>query len=278
MDIELNTPFKNDIYFYRNKNNNNIYPQRITQRNISMNKADIDNNINNNTYNINKLKNDLSSDRNNIYSQNPVLQNNNIYYNNKFNQNIYLGKNNYILTQINYFLEMLKPFSTNIIMFRKLSIDIPLFIYFASIIFKKFFSKKLTNIYLLLLIFLPCCCHIILNKAIIEFYFNLHLFGHKKISIKNFWKIFLCGFTPFIFGHLLICIFKTFSDIKIIFDIFGLIYGSHIAKKILVEFIVLTSIFNNKNDLKKIIDERDDKKIFFIFIAFYFLLSYIINL
>ena len=270
MDFELKTPFKNDIYFKQNYNN--IKPnERIFQRNSFIhdnnNDIDINNKLNNNINDINKLKNDLT-----------FHQYNNAYMQNNKVPNFYHKKDNYFLEQLNYFLETLKPFSFNGIIFKKLSLDIPLIIYVTTIIIKKIFSKKITFIYLLLYIFLPCCCHFILNKEFIEIYFNLHIINRKKISIKNFWKIFLIGFTPFIFEHLLTYIFRNFSDIKIIIDIISIIYGSYISEKNICEFIILISIINNKNDLRNIIKERDGFKIIFIFIVFYFLLSYIINL
>ena len=276
-DIELNTPFKNDVDTHRNNNYKNINTKRVAYpKNSITNNNDFNNNRN--IYAINTLKNDLGSNiyNNNRYHQSYFRLNNNSFVEHQYNSIHYI--NNDFYEQLNYFLEILKPFSFNIIIFRKLSIDIPLIIYATSILLKKIFSNKLTLFYLLLLIFLPCCCHFILNKAIIEIYFNLNLLNHKKISIKNFWKIFLCGFAPYIFGYLLSISFTRFFQIIIIINILGLIYSSYIAEKIFIEFIILISLYNNKNDLKKIIIEKSGKNIFFIFIAFYFLLIYIMNL
>jgi len=282
MEFELNTPFKNDINFNREEKFNNK-PQFFNKRISTFSSNQFINNSNNNFYAINKLKNDLKEKPYNNNNFNFVDNNYNIQ-NDYYINNYYTNKNKnkdikYYLSQINYYIEVIKPFSYDEINIKKLSYDIPLLIYIIFVIFKSFFSKKIKAYHFCLLILLPICAHILINKIIFEEYFYMNIIRTKKILYKNFFKIFFNGYIFFIFGFLTTKIFGAILfRYKYILQIFYLIYAAFIAEKILVEFIIAVSTLINKNNLRSNIKSRDGIKIYFIFFIVYSLISYIINL
>ena len=282
MEFELNTPFKNDINFNREEKYNNK-PQFFNKRISTFSSNQFINNSNNNFYAINKLKNDLKEKPYNNNNFNFVDNNYNIqndYYINNYNANKIKNKDiKYYLSQINYYIEVIKPFSYDEINIKKLSYDIPLLIYIIFVIFKSFVSKKIKAYHFCLLILLPICAHILINKIIFEEYFYMNIIRTKKILYKNFFKIFFNGYIFFIFGFLTTKIFGAILfRYKYILQIFYLIYAAFIAEKILVEFIIAVSTLINKNNLRSNIKSRDGIKIYFIFFIVYSLISYIINL
>ena len=284
MEFELNTPFKNDINFNREEKYNNK-PQFFNKRisTFSSNQFINNSNNNNNFYAINKLKNDLKEKPYNNNNFNFVDNNYNIQ-NDYYINNYYTNKNKnkdikYYLSQINYYIEVIKPFSYDEINIKKLSYDIPLLIYIIFVIYKSFVSKKIKIYHFCLLILLPICAHILINKIIFEEYYYMNIIRTKKILYKNFFKIFFNGYIFFIFGFLTTKIFGAILfRYKYILQIFYLIYAAFIAEKILVEFIIAVSTLINKNNLRSNIKSRDGIKIYFIFFIVYSLISYIINL
>ena len=282
MEFELNTPFKNDSNFNREEKFNNR-PQFFNKRLSTFSSNQFINNSNNNFYAINKLKNDLKEKPYNNNNFNFVDNNYNIqndYYINNYNTNKNKNKDiKYYLSQINYYIEIIKPFSYDEINIKKLSYDIPLLIYIIFVIYKSFVSKKIKTYHFYLLILLPICAHILVNKIIFEEYFYMNIIRTKKILYKNFFKIFFNGYIFFIFGFLTTKIFGAILfRYKYILQIFYLIYAAFIAEKILVEFIIGISTLINKNNLRSNIKSRDGIKIYFIFFIVYSLISYIINL
>ena len=281
MEFELNTPFKNDSNFNREEKFNNK-PQFFNKRLSTFSSNQFINNSNNNFYAINKLKNDLKekpyNNNFNFVDNNYNIQND--YYINNYNANKIKNKDiKYYLSQINYYIEVIKPFSYDEINIKKLSYDIPLLIYIIFVIFKSFVSKKIKAYHFCLLILLPICAHILINKIIFEEYFYMNIIRTKKILYKNFFKIFFNGYIFFIFGFLTTKIFGAILfRYKYILQIFYLIYAAFIAEKILVEFIIAVSTLINKNNLRSNIKSRDGIKIYFIFFIVYSLISYIINL
>ena len=281
MEFELNTPFKNEFNFNneaRYNNKSQFYNKRIS----TFSNNQFINNSNNNFFTINQLKDDLKekpyNNNFNFADYNNNIQND--YYINNYNSN----KNNikdikYYISQINYYIEVIKPFSYNEINIKKLSFDIPLLIYAILVIYKFIFSKRIKLIHFCLLILLPICAHILVNKIIFEDYFYMNIIRTKKILYKNFFKIFFNGYIFFIFGFLTTKIFgMILFRYKYLLQIFYLIYAAFIAQKILVEFIIAVSTLINKNDLRNNIKSRDGIKIYFIFFIIYSLISYIINL
>ena len=281
MEFELNTPFKNEFNFNNEARYNNK-PQFCNKRISTFSNSQFINNSNNNFYAINQLKNDLKekpyNNNFNFADSNYNIQND--YYINNYNSN----KNNYkdikyYISQINYYIEVIKPFSYNEINIKKLSFDIPLLIYAILVIYKFIFSKKIKLYHFCLLILLPICAHILVNKIIFEDYFYMNIIRTKKILYKNFFKIFFNGYIFFIFGFLTTKIFgMILFRYKYLLQIFYLIYAAFISQKILVEFIIAVSTLINKNNLRNNIKSRDGIKIFFIFFIIYSLISYIINL
>ena len=282
MEFELNTPFKNDSNFNREEKFNNK-PQFFNKRLSTFSSNQFINNSNNNFYAINKLKNDLKEKPYNNNNFNFVDYNNNIqndYYINNYITNKNKNKDiKYYLSQINYYIEVIKPFSYDEINIKKLSFDFPLLIYIIFVIFKSFFSKKIKAYHFCFFFFLPICAHILINKIIFEEYYYMNIIRTKKILYKNFFKIFFNGYIFFIFGFLTTKIFGAILfRYKYILQIFYLIYAAFIAEKILVEFIIAVSTLINKNNMRSYIKSRDGIKIYFIFFIVYSLISYIINL
>jgi len=271
MEFELNTPFKNDINFTQEEKYNNkpqYFTKRISNQFINEN--------NNNYYVINKLKNDLKTKPyNNHYNYN----NEDNYFINDYTNKKEMNELKYYLSQINYYIEVIKPFSNNEISLKKLSFDVPLLIYIIVILFKFFFSKNLLMINFFLLILLPICPHILVNKIIIEEYYYMNIIKVKKILYKNFFKIFFNGYIIFIFGFLITKIFnRILFRYKCLLQIFYLIYAAFVAEKIFVEFIISVSTLIDKKNLRNHIKINDGKKIYFIFFIVYSLISYILNL
>ena len=265
MDVEFNTPFKYNQYFNQREKIGKSFLSQSQLRNNSFNSI-------NDFYQINRLKNDL---RVNNYNFNNINNNNvtNIYKNN-IKRDL-----NYCLFYINYYIEIIKPFSKVEININKLSFDIPLLIYIIIIILKSIYSNKLQIIHFCLLILLPFGAHVLINKIVIEEYYKMNVLNSNIIFYKKFLKIFFNGIIIFFFGFIVTKIFNTLLfQYKIFIHFLYLVYSAFIAKKILVEFIVDTSLLINKKNLKKIMNKREGKKIFFIFFITYSLISYIINL
>jgi hypothetical protein len=265
MDIEFNTPFKNNSIYFFNKEHNSRKSRSMNMKNLP-----ISNNIRNSSiYAINKLKNDLrqkSPSNNNNYKK-FVYKNN---YND-FNQTKYFSN-------INYYLEVFSPFFDDIDI-KKLSLNIPLLIYAILILAKFTLSENLKKFHIYFFILLPILAHILLDKIIIKEYIFTTALRKKKIFFKNFFKIFFNGYIIFIFGYIITNIFtRIFYRYKILMYTFYLAYSTFIAKKILIAYLASLSFYNNKKSIRIIIDKKDGNKIYFIFFVFYLLISFIINL
>ena len=267
MDVELNTPFKYNQYFNQREKLGKSFLYQSPSKNNNFSS-------NNNFYQINRLKNDLRENNYNYNYNN--INNNNIedIYKNNIKRDL-----NFCLYYINYYIEIIKPFSEVEININKLSFDIPLLIYIITILLKSIYSRKFEIIHFCILILLPFGAHIFVNIIIFDEYYKMNILNTNNIFYKKFLKIFFNGIIIFFCGFIITNVFNSLLfQYKIFIHFLYLAYSAFIAKKILVEFIVATSLLINKKNLKKIINKREGKKIFFIFFITYSLISYIINL
>ena len=193
----------------------------------------------------------------------------------KMNNNTDEEKNNYsFLFYLNNFLDLLRP-SKNI---QKKDLDMlniifPLCFFVILIIIKFFTSKNLTIYYLGILIMLPICLFILINKIIIENYFDEFSFSDIINKLfKDFFKLFIISIFPLTFIQYLSFIVSLSSIVGTISNILSIIYSAYIAQKLFLEYIKNLSI----NYDAFIMNEKN--KILFIYLIIYSLISYIINI
>ena len=188
-------------------------------------------------------------------------------------------ENNYdksFLVHINNFLDLLRP--SKIIKrkdIEKLNIKFPLCFLIILIFIKYFISKKLTTLYLCILMILPFCSFILINIIIKEKYFgDVTLFDKMNLLIKDFLKLFITSIFPLSFFTYLTFIINYSSIVGKVGNILSIIYSAFIAQKLFLDYIKI--IYNNDNI--DIITKDERYKIFFIYLIIYSLISYIINI
>ena len=188
-------------------------------------------------------------------------------------------ENNYdksFLVYINNFLDLLRP--SKIIKkqdMEKLNIKFPLCFFIILIFIKYFISKKLTTLYLCILMILPFCSFILINIIIKEKCFgDVTLFDKMNMLIKDFLKLFITSIFPLSFFKYLTFIINYSSIVGKVGNILSIIYSAFIAQKLFLDYIKI--IYNNDNI--DIITKDERYKIFFIYLIIYSLISYIINI
>ena len=187
-------------------------------------------------------------------------------------------ENNYdksFLVYINNFLDLLRP--SKIIKkkdIEKINIKFPLCFLIILIFIKYFISKKLTTLYLCILMILPFCSFILINIIIKEKYFgDVTLFDKMNLLIKDFLKLFITSIFPLSFFTYLTFIINYSSIVGKVGNILSIIYSAFIAQKLFLDYIKI--IYDNNHD---IITKDERYKIFFIYLIIYSLISYIINI
>ena len=223
---------------------------------LDENKAQNDNTEINNKQNISIFRNSKKK----LNSNKDIIDNNNISF----------------FLYLNNFLEMFKPgFTIDRNDFDFISIKFPLCFLIVLVLIKFFFSNKFTFIYLFLLIVLPFCALILINKIILEKYI-----GELSLSeiynnnlLKDFHKLFLISIFPLIFFHYLTLIINSNSFVGKLSNILFLIYSADIAKNFFLDYLKIVII----NNCELIINDEKNK-IFFIYLIIFSLISYIINL
>ena len=188
-------------------------------------------------------------------------------------------ENNYdksFLVYINNFLDLLRP--SKIIKkkdIEKINIKFPLCFLIILIFIKYFISKKLTTLYLCILMILPFCSFILINIIIKEKCFgDVTLFDKMNMLIKDFLKLFITSIFPLSFFKYLTFIINYSSIVGKVGNILSIIYSAFIAQKLFLDYIKI--IYNNDNI--DIITKDERYKIFFIYLIIYSLISYIINI
>ena len=188
-------------------------------------------------------------------------------------------ENNYdkpFLVYINNFLDLLR--SSKIIKkkdIEKINIKFPLCFLIILIFIKYFISKKLTTLYLCILMILPFCSFILINIIIKEKCFgDVTLFDKMNMLITDFLKLFITSIFPLSFFKYLTFIINYSSIVGKVGNILSIIYSAFIAQKLFLDYIKI--IYNNDNI--DIITKDERYKIFFIYLIIYSLISYIINI
>lgn len=130
--------------------------------------------------------------------------------------------------------------------------------------------------YLIVLI-LPFCSYVLLQKIIIDKYFSNGLISKEEIEIKDYIKLFFIGYSPFILYlyFLLLTSLKSFLGILILLVIFSFsVYsGVKFFDKLIFQ---LSFIKEKKPEIKSIISKEDMYKIYFVYVLVYSLLSYVL--
>ena len=219
----------------------------------------------------NEIQNDINESKEEQYKQKI----------NKFNsqQNDIKNNNNNnnesFLLYINNFLEIYKPGAILDRMDLEL-ISIKFLLCFCSIlIFIKFlFSNEFKLFYLFILILLPFCSFVLINKIIIVNYLGeLSFLEIYNNILKDYIKLFLISIFPLIFFQYLTLIINQASFIGRSCNILFIFYSTHLAQKFFFDYMKMISI-NNHEFI--IINEKN--KILFIYLIIFCLISYIINL
>ena len=168
------------------------------------------------------------------------------------------------MTSINNLCEYLMPYKP-VNNFNSLSIELPLSIFIFLIFIKLLTSKRMSLLYIILLLILPICAYILIDKIIIEKYYYLGLIANNKLLFFDFFRLFFTSFLPYVIFCYLTFIIKMDTKVGIITYCLSLFYSSHIAYKLLSEFIFSISIINKERIkiCKKTIN-NDKKKIYFI--------------
>ena len=222
-------------------------------------------------------ENKTQNDKNEIYNKlNNIISE---HSKKKFNPNQNLVEKNSNISfflYLNNFLEIYKPgFTFDRIDFNLLSIKIPLCLFIVLIIIKFFISSQLTFIYLLILISLPFCALILINKIILENYIGELTFSdmYNTNLLKDFHKLFIISIFPLIFFQYLTLIINSSSFVGKLSNILFVIYSADIAQKFFFDYLKIAII----NNCELIINDEKNK-IFFIYLIIFSLISYIINL
>ena len=235
----------------------------------------------------NEIQNDINESKEEQYKQKI----------NKFNsqQNDIKNNNNNnesFLLYINNFLEIYKPGAILDRMDLEL-ISIKFLLCFCSIlIFIKFlFSNEFKLFYLFILILLPFCSFVLINKIIIVNYLGeLSFLDIYNNILKDYIKLFLISIFPLIFFQYLTLIINQASFIGRSCNILFIFYSTHLAQKFFFDYMKMISI-NNHEFIIIFLDyifnffivftikiNNEKNKILFIHLIIFCLISYIINL
>ncbi len=131
----------------------------------------------------------------------------------------------------------------------------------------------------MLLIILPFFAYILINRIIIEKYYQIGFIRYNKILFYDFFKLFFTAFIPFVIFCYLTFIINLRSKVGFITNLISLLYSGYIAGKLLIDYFLATN-FLNPESLKffREIVGKDKFKIYFIYLIIYYLISHILNL
>lgn len=191
--------------------------------------------------------------------------------------NFFIDLQNY-LTSLNNLFEYLMPFRP-VNNFNTLPLELPISIFIFLVFIKILTSKRMSLLYIILLLILPICAYILIDKIIIEKYYHLGFIGNNKLLFFDFFRLFFTSFLPYIIFSYLTFIIKLKTKVGLISYCLSIFYSSHIAYKLLSEFLLSIAIINKeriKIYFKAI--KNDKKKIYFIYLIIYYLISHILNL
>ena len=129
----------------------------------------------------------------------------------------------------------------------------------------------------LTVLIMPFCSYILLQKIIIDKYFNIGLINKEELELLDFFKLFLIGYSPFI----LYLYFLKLTSLKSILGIFILltvfIYSVYSGAKFFNQFLFQSSVINAKKpEINSIINGRDKMIVYVIYTLVYLLLSYVL--
>ena len=179
---------------------------------------------------------------------------------------------------MNNLFKYLKP-SKRIKHFDDLTLELPLSILIFLVIIKFFFTKRFSLLNIILLLILPFCAYILVNKIIIEKYYSTGFVRYNNILFYDFFKLFFTAFIPFVIFCYLTFIIKLKSKVGIITYLISIFYSGYMGGKLLLDYLFVTYIFD-KDNFKMFQDsfDKDKKKIYFIYFIIYYLISHILNL
>ena len=102
---------------------------------------------------------------------------------------------------------------------------------FIFLIFIKFFtSKRFTPFYIILLILLTFSAYILINKIIIEKYFEMGFIRYNKLYFYDFFKLFFAAFIPFVIFCYLTYIINIKSIVGFISYSLSIFYSAYIMR------------------------------------------------
>ena len=180
------------------------------------------------------------------------------------------------LLYLNNYLELYKPgYTLDRIDLELLSIKFPLNFLIVLIIIKFFLSEQFTIFYLFILILLPFCSLILINKIIIEKYIGELTFSdiYNNNILKDFYKLFIIGIFPWTFFQYLTLFINSSSFVGKLSNILFVTYSADISQKFFLDYLRIISITNHQ-----LIVNEEKNKILFIYLIIFSLINYIINL
>ena len=163
--------------------------------------------------------------------------------------------------------------------FNNLYLELPLAIFIFLIFIKYFTCKRFTFLYINLLVLLTLCAYILINKIIIEKYFEIGFIRCNKLLLYDFFKLFFTAFIPFVIFCYLTYIINLKSKVGFISNALSIFYSAYIAKKLLVEYLFTISFLDARNfEIFPNYVKNDKKIIYFIYLVIFYLMSHILNL
>jgi len=151
---------------------------------------------------------------------------------------------------------------------------------FIFLIFIKYFtSKRFTVFYIILLILLAFSAYILINKIIIEKYFEIGFIRYNKLYFYDFFKLFFAAFIPFVIFCYLTYIINIKSIVGFISNSLSIFYSAYIARKLLTEYLFTINLLDERNfQIFSNYVKNDKNIIYFIYLVIYYLISHILNL
>ena len=129
------------------------------------------------------------------------------------------------------------------------------------------------------MILLAFSAYILINKIIIEKYFEIGFIRYNKLYFYDFFKLFFAAFIPFVIFCYLTYIINIKSIVGFISNSLSIFYSAYIARKLLTEYLFTINLLDERNfQIFSNYVKNDKNIIYFIYLVIYYLISHILNL
>ena len=129
------------------------------------------------------------------------------------------------------------------------------------------------------MILLTFSAYILINKIIIEKYFEMGFIRYNKLYFYDFFKLFFAAFIPFVIFCYLTYIINIKSIVGFISYSLSIFYSAYIGGKLLSEYLFTISFLDERKfQIFSNYVKNDKNIIYFIYLVIYYLISHILNL